>query len=253
VRILLCLKSQSGQPLGENEGMEWKSKASIALLITKDSRYLAGAKKMIEESFEEEGKYSNLFSVKVIFSNEVSREEISTALAIVFLIEADRGISNEEIDTFLQLRDMQLPTLILVAGLDLQTQDFNEESVERLGLLDQSSWDFDDMVMLCNRVLEPVVAPYLVLHHEDGHPSGYFDLESSEVIEYRDGERITRASDKELLEVVEEFQNEFNQSGYVVSDFLQGNSVLAIPYIPERGMGKAEVNELLTKLLKAQP
>jgi hypothetical protein len=232
--------------------MVWEPHASIALLAAKDSQYQAGVETIIQDCVTGTGGTAEIIAVKVYSSQDVPREEISDALAVIFIIEADRGISGSEIETFLQLRDLQLPTVILVAGLDSQVQDSESEGDLRLGLLDQNSWDFDDMVTLCNRVLEPVITPYLVLHHEDGHPSGYFDLRRSLVIEYRDGQRIERDSDQELLEVVEEFQNEFNSSGFVITDFIQGNSVIAIPYIPERNMGESEVKELITMLLKAQ-
>ncbi len=157
----------------------------------------------------------------------------------IFLIEADRGLSNEEIETFHQIRQLQLPTLILVSSL-----------VSTSNSLDQ--WDFDDVVMLVNRVLEPSITPFLVLHGDDGTPSGLFDLAQNKVIDYSSTQRSERAPDADLIHLTEEFRSEYQESGYREGDFASGLTVVTLPFIPERGIGLIETEELLTKLQQAQ-
>lgn len=171
---------------------------------------------------------------------EKSRPELLSEVDLaIFLIEADRGISQEEIASFQKIRELQLPTLILVASLLPDSH-----------ALDQ--WDFDDVIMLVNRVLEPSITPFLVLHGEDGVPSGLFDLARRKVIDYSSSSRSEFEPEPDLMSLTEEFRSEYDESGYCDSDFISGLTVVAIPFIPERGIGHFELVELLTKLQQAQ-
>lgn len=157
----------------------------------------------------------------------------------IFLIEADRGISNEEISTFQQIRELQLPTLILVASLLPDSKGSDQ-------------WDFDDVIMLVNRVLEPAITPFLVLHGDDGTPSGLFDLARKKVIDYSVASPSEIEPESDLMNLTEEFRTEYEESGYSESDFISGLTVVALPFIPERGIGLVETAHLLTKLQQAQ-
>lgn len=157
----------------------------------------------------------------------------------IFLIEADRGISNEEISTFQQIRELQLPTLILVASLLPDSKGSDQ-------------WDFDDVIMLVNRVLEPAITPFLVLHGDDGTPSGLFDLARKKVIDYSVARPSEIEPESDLMNLTEEFRTEYEESGYSESDFISGLTVVALPFIPERGIGLVETAHLLTKLQQAQ-
>ena len=161
----------------------------------------------------------------------VTRDEAQIGL---FVIEADRGLAPDQISSFQQFRDLQLPTLILVSGLMPDN--------------DQDKWDFDDVVMLANRVLEKVVTPYLVLHDDEGIPSGLYDLERDLVLEQKDGRRIERVADSELSELITEFKAEWLEDDFRIEDFTSGLRVVAIPYLPERSVGELETRELITKL-----
>lgn len=161
----------------------------------------------------------------------VTRDEAQIGL---FVIEADRGLAPDQISSFQQFRDLQLPTLILVSGLMPDN--------------DQDKWDFDDVVMLANRVLEKVVTPYLVLHDDEGIPSGLYDLERDLVLEQKDGRRIERVADSELSELITEFKAEWLEDDFRIEDFTSGLRVVAIPYLPERSVGVLETRELITKL-----
>ena len=111
----------------------------------------------------------------------------------------------------------------------------------------------DDMIMLANRVLEPVIAPYLVLHDEKGLPNGFFDLTSKKVLNYSSGEMIEENGESELTLLVEEFQNEYDQFDFQEEDFLSGLYCPAIPFIPERNLGSDQLLKFITKLAQALP
>jgi len=169
-----------------------------------------------------------------------SRPELFSEVDLaIFLIEADRGISNEEISTFQQIRELQLPTLILVASLLPDSKGSDQ-------------WDFDDVIMLVNRVLEPAITPFLVLHGDDGTPSGLFDLARQKVIDYSVATPSEIEPESDLMNLTEEFRTEYEESGYSESDFISGLTVVALPFIPERGIGLVETAHLLTKLQQAQ-
>ena len=155
----------------------------------------------------------------------------------LFVIEVDRGLSQEEIAAFQLFRDLQIPTLILVAGLIPQAN--------------QDTWDFDDIVMLINRVLEKAVTPYLVLHDDDGIPSGLYDLDRDVVFEQRDDLRIERDADPELKTMVVDFKDEWIEEDFKIEDFTSGLRVVAIPYLPERKVGVHETQLLITRLQQA--
>lgn len=155
----------------------------------------------------------------------------------LFILEADRGIAQEEIAAFQSFRDLQLPTLILVAGLWPQATE--------------DSWDFDDMVMLINRVLENAITPYLVLHDDDGVPSGLYDLARDLAIEQRGEMRNESEADLELKSLIVDFKEEWDEEDFQVEDFTSGLRVVAIPYVPERRVGVHEAQQLITTLQQA--
>lgn len=200
------------------------ARISVALFAPDNSRYLEAIQGL------------DLIGTTVDKSHSDFLGEVDLA---IFLIEADRGLSNEEIETFHQIRQLQLPTLILVSSL-----------VPTSNSLDQ--WDFDDVVMLVNRVLEPSITPFLVLHGDDGTPSGLFDLAQNKVIDYSSTQRSERAPDADLIHLTEEFRSEYQESGYREGDFTSGLTVITLPFIPERGIGLLETEELLTRLQQAQ-
>lgn len=176
--------------------------------------------------------------IEVLRHDEVSSEAHFDL--VFFLIHADRGISQAEIDRFNRVRELQIPTLVLVA------LSHDKE-------VDQDQWDFDDVVMLANRVLEKVVTPFLVLHDDDGAPVGLYYLEQDSVIDYSKEEPRLTPADPELSEIVAEFKSEFEEEEFMVDDFLTGLRTIAIPYIPERNIGNTEIKSFVTKLQQAQP
>lgn len=161
---------------------------------------------------------------------------------VILVIEADRGLSQDEISRFNRIRESQIPSIILVGSLVGSDPSVNN----------QDRWDFDDIVMLINRTLEKAIAPYLVLHDDSGLPIGLYDLLEGSVINYSDSKPQREEPDSELKELVKDFQEEMDEENFMPADFTSGLRVVAIPYIPERGIGIAEVEHFLTMLRQAR-
>lgn len=158
---------------------------------------------------------------------------------VMMVIEADRGISTDEVSRFHALREAQIPALVLITSL------LTEGESDR--------WDFDDLTMLANRTLEEVVTPYLVLHDESGQPSGLYELETNTIIDYSVTPAERRPADDELKALTADFRSEFIEADFEIQDFTSGLRVVALPYVPERGVGIAETARLITTLESIQP
>lgn len=176
---------------------------------------------------------------------------------LILMIYADRGLSAEEIATFNRLRERQIPALILVTNLLPTIQPIPPERLlqgrdKGVEVRGDDRWDFDDLVMLINRVLEPCIAPFLVLHDDDGAPIGLYDLDEGSVIDYSAGVPVRSVADEDLTSLVKEFKDEFDSESFLSDDFTSGLRVIALPYIPERGIGVREVEKFLTTLQQVQ-
>ncbi|MGA1279254.1 MAG: hypothetical protein ACO3YA_03010 [Candidatus Nanopelagicaceae bacterium] len=160
---------------------------------------------------------------------------------IIVIIAADRGISATEIEAFNRLRERQIPALLLVTSL------LPHDGIT----LADDRWDFDDVTMLISRTLEKPVTPFLVLHDDAGLPIALYDLKSERVLNYSTGTAVEEESDQELKEIVKEFKIEFDDEDFTEDDFTTGLRVVAIPFIPERGIGIDQSVRLLTMLQRA--
>ena len=160
---------------------------------------------------------------------------------IVVIIAADRGISTAEIETFNQLRERQIPALLLVTSL------LPHDGIT----LADDRWDFDDITMLISRTLEKPITPFLVLHDDAGLPIALYDLKSEKVLNFSTGSAVEEESDQELKDLVKEFKVEFDDEDFNEDDFTTGLRVVAIPLIPERGIGVDQSVRLLTMLQRA--
>jgi hypothetical protein len=133
------------------------------------------------------------------------------------------------------ISERQFPRLLIVNGLEL------------------SDIDFDDIVMIANRVLEPVVTPYLVLHDEIGEPIGLISLVTNQVHDYSAMTIKEYPADDELLNLITDFRTEYLEQieGLDEDSFRAGLLVPAIPLVQFRGIGRSELNyyfEQITKL-----
>lgn len=109
----------------------------------------------------------------------------------IFAINPSAGIDNETIALWREFDEFQTPRLIVVT------------------VLDGMELDFDDAVMLANRVFDQTVTPYLVLHGDSGAPIGVISLSDYTTTDYSTTPPTIGDADEELRGVVEEFRDEY--------------------------------------------
>ena len=158
--------------------------------------------------------------------------ELDSCDAFILVISAKTGVSSTMIDLWSRIAERQIPRMIIVNGLEL------------------SEIDFDDIVLIANRVLENVITPYLVLHDELGEPSGLISLTNNVVHDYSGDSVKSYPADDELQGLVSEFREELilAQSEMDDSAFAQGLLVPAIPFVTSKKIGKTEI-EAYAKIL----
>ena len=109
----------------------------------------------------------------------------------IFAINPSAGIDQQAIDNWAALDDFQIPRMVVVNGLEGQ------------------ELDFEDAVMVANRVFDQLVTPYLVLHDDDGEAAALIRLQDLQIIDYTKNPPQLRASDPEHEELVREFREEY--------------------------------------------
>lgn len=154
--------------------------------------------------------------------------------AFALVVNAKTGLSAEMIELWAQVAERQIPRMVIVNGLEF------------------SEIDFDDIVLIANRVLESVITPYLVLHDELGEPIGLISLSDSVVHDYSNAIYSEYPADEELISLSKEFKEELEIATTEFDDtaYSQGLLVPAIPFVASRKIGKSEVvkfAELLTR------
>jgi hypothetical protein len=116
----------------------------------------------------------HIFGHSSAFPEEVAREfggvinpgESSECDVAIFAINPATGIDPDSIAQWEGLNDSMVPRLVVVTGLD------NPEA------------DFDDAVLLANRVFDLTVTPYLVLHDDVGIACALISLEEMKIYDY---------------------------------------------------------------------
>jgi hypothetical protein len=105
------------------------------------------------------------------------------------------------------------------AGIDEPTikkwEEFNEYLTPRIMValaLPGAELDFDDAVLLANRVFDQMVTPFLVLHGDDGAPAALISLEDLSVRNYLHGIAVLSESEPEHRELVADFQQEYKET-----------------------------------------
>ena len=167
-------------------------------------------------------------------SSEFAEIDFNACDAFMLVINAKTGVSGAMIELWNRVSDRQIPRMILVNGLEL------------------SEIDFDDIVLIINRVLENVVTPYLVLHDEVGEPSGLISIADGLVHDYSGTEEINYKADDELLNLVTDFREELMLalSEMDESAYQQGIVVPALPYIRAKKIGLREIQNFARVLTK---
>ena len=175
---------------------------------------------------------ANPESVAGLFGGKhVSQTDGSEDVAI-FAINPNSGVDEQTIANWSALDDFQTPRIVVVTEL---------ESGEA---------DFDDAVLLANRLFDQVVTPYLVLHDDLGAPCALISLQTQEIIDYSQIPEKTIPSDPEHKTLVSEFVDEYATQLAVMGDgaFAAGLLFPAIPLIISKGIGVEIVKTYLSEI-----
>ena len=150
----------------------------------------------------------------------------------IFVINPAAGIDQATIDLWRSIDEYQTPRIVVVSQLE------NQEA------------DFDDAVMLANRVFDHVATPYLVLHDDAGIPCALISLETMRVSDYTTLPPIESACEPEHETLVQEFRDEYLELSISMGDgaFAAGLLFPAIPLWIHKGIGVDIVKEYLNQI-----
>ena len=173
-------------------------------------------------------------SVAAAFSGVVSDQPNAEADLAIFAIDPSAGIDQETIDNWTQLDDFQTPRLVVVTGLEKQEADF------------------DDAVMIANRVFDQMLTPYLVLHDDSGLPIALISLQDLTIINYASNPPTSVASEPEHQTLVQEFRDEYLEQLISSGEdaFQAGLLFPAIPLWIEKGIGVDIVENYIRQLIQ---
>ena len=175
---------------------------------------------------------ANPESVATLFGGKQVLEADGSEDVAIFVINPNSGVDEQTIANWGALDDFQTPRLIVVTEL---------ESGEA---------DFDDAVLLANRLFDQVVTPYLVLHDDLGAPCALISLETQEIIDYSEGLEKTIPSDPEHKTLDSEFVEEYASHLAVMGEgaFAAGLLFPAIPLIINKRIGVEIVKKYLSEI-----
>lgn len=164
---------------------------------------------------------------------DLSRQSGETQI-FALLVDARSGISKAMISAWQYFQERQFPRVMIVQGIE-----FSES-------------DFDDIVLIGNRVLEQFATPYLVLHDDLGVPTALISLEDNLVHDYSGKELNKFSADMDLVDLVSDFQDEYLQIYKEMGEdgFFQGIFAIAIPIGSTKPFGIAELNSIIESLAK---
>ena len=167
-----------------------------------------------------------------LFCAQLATEIVAESDLAIFAINPAAGIDQKTIDQWQALTDFQLPRLVVV----------NE--------LDGSDADFEDAIMLANRVFDQLVTPYLVLHSETGNPIALISLTDLQIIDYSTEPATTSPSEAEHQELVAEFREEYLEEIAAAGEnaFAAGLLFPAIPIVISNGLGIDVVKSFIAQL-----
>ncbi len=167
-----------------------------------------------------------------VLDASVATEVRADCDAAIFIINPSAGIDNETIARWREFDDFQTPRLVLVA------------------VLDGMELDFDDAVLLANRLFDPLVTPFLVLHGENGTPIGTISLDDFSTLDYSTNPPTSGHADEELQSLVQEFREEYLELMVEMEDgaFSAGILFPAIPVNTANGLGLDIVKKYLSEL-----
>ncbi len=190
--------------------------------------------------------------VRIALYGHVSATPAALAKAL-----ADRGI---EVAAQIEDRasiDCAIFAINPSAGIDPETialwESFNDYLTPRIMValaLPGADLDFDDAVLLANRVFDQMVTPYLVLHGDDGTPAALINLDDLSVRNYIQGIAVISESDPEHRELVADFQSEYREIVEASGEdaFAAGLLFPAIPVNIDIGIGLDVLIEYLHQM-----
>jgi hypothetical protein len=163
-----------------------------------------------------------------LFTQEVHSQ---SDLAI-FAINPSAGVDQETIALWAELDEFQIPRLVVVTHLEKQEADF------------------DDAVMIANRVFSPMATPFLVLHDEAGLPVALISLSDLTIIDYSTSPPTTGMCEPEHETLVQEFRDEYIELVQASGEnaFAAGLLFPAIPLWIEKGIGVDIVKRYIEQL-----
>ena len=166
------------------------------------------------------------------FGATLSSEVDSRADCAIFVINPSTGIDQATIDIWQAFDEYVTPRMVVVTHIQ------NHEA------------DFDDAVMLANRVFDRMATPFLVLHDDGGLACALISLESLLVIDYSTAPSAIIASESELKTLVQEFREEYLELVLSLGEdaFAAGLLFPAIPLWIERGIGVDVVQSYLNQI-----
>lgn len=166
------------------------------------------------------------------FDGVLDPPEPSECDLAIFVVNPATGIDPESINQWESLNDSMVPRLIAVTGLE------NPEA------------DFDDAVLLANRVFDMAVTPYLVLHDDSGVACALISLEDMKIYDYTTLPPKIGPSEPEHDTLVQEFRDEYLAAIDVMGKdaFAAGMMFPAIPVWIERGIGVDIVRNYIAQL-----
>ena len=167
-----------------------------------------------------------------LFGAQLASEIVAESDLAIFAINPAAGIDQKTIDQWQALSDFQLPRLVVV----------NE--------LEGSDADFEDAIMLANRVFDQLVTPVLVLHSESGNPIALISLSDLQITDYSTTPPTISSSEPEHQELVAEFREEYLDeiSGAGENAFAAGLLFPAVPIVISNGLGIDVVKSFISQL-----
>jgi hypothetical protein len=171
-------------------------------------------------------------AVASALGGEIGQAPDSEIDLAIFAINPSAGIDPETIAHWSAFDDYQTPRIVVVTGLDGQ------------------ELDFEDAVMVANRVFDQLVTPYLVLHGDDGNPAALIRLDDLMIVDYTTSPKSLRHCDAEHEELVREFREEYFDQMSEMEDgaFAAGIIFPAIPINLTSGLGVDIVLDYINQL-----
>ena len=166
------------------------------------------------------------------FGGVFAQEVHSDSDLAIFAINPSAGVDQATIELWAELDEFQIPRLVVVTHLEKQEADF------------------EDAVMIANRVFSPMATPFLVLHDESGLPIALISLADLSILDYSSTPPTTRLSDPEHQTLVQEFRDEYLELVQSSGEhaFPAGLLFPAIPLWIEKGIGVDIVKRYIEEL-----